>query len=500
MLFKALSGLARTGYPAPPDEGMDLIHDFYIQAWPGVSARYDASRASFETYLFGCFVRFARPRIARLMRLRETLMGPAEMEAAAQVARVPVPDSSDAVDIPAVRAAMSALPPDGRALLDAYLDDAAPSERVLASRFATTRYAVRSKLADTLGLVAVRLGAANGLGEPDRAVALALWADQRSPRQAAALLGMSTDDVQTTKIRLFTRLVEAVRGTKKMPNIVTTVATTDSTALAGLLAAALAPGATAQDLEAVRAHAESLCAFLDTAAGEAVAGQVAAADDERLAALYDALAGAATDPDDEPDLHRDALLRARTEDAREVGHAFAVLLAGTPQAWRSFVSWFQDIPTVDQDRRADLLDDPSLGEVPMETRVALERHGLTPVILAEAMRSLSNTAMEFCIARDISRGGRFQMQATRTEQRDEALPLLERWTAEGELGLDLELGRDTAAALYGWLCDVAGELPQLFDGFEAGISRGALVLTRTDASEPDLLRRWHPPQAAAIAC
>ena len=499
MLFKALSGLARTGYPAPPDEGMDLIHDFYIHAWPGVSARYDASRASFDTYLFACFVRFARPRIARLMRLRETLMGPAEMEAAAQAARLVVAGSPDAPDIPAVRAALAALPADGRALLDAYLDDAAPSERLLAARFAMTRYGVRLKLAETLGLLAVRLGLADGLGEPDRAVALALWADQRSPRQAAALLGMSTDAVQTTKIRLFTRLVEAARGTRQMSNTFRAYTSAGQAALAGLVTAALAPDANRRDFDALRVQAESVCAFLDTAAGEAVVERIAAADDGRLADLYDALAGT-SGTDDEPDFHGDALMRAHVEDARDVGHAFSVLLAGNPQAWRRFESRFEGVATVGADRRADLADDPSLGELPREARDALERHGLTPVILAEAMRSLSNTAMEFCMAHGIGRDGRFRLQAPRPEPKDDTVPVLERWAAEEELGLDLDLGRDTAEAVYGWLHDIAGELPRILDGFETQFTRGSLVLTRTDAFEPDLLRRWHAPQAAAIAC
>ena len=304
VLFKALSGLARTGFAAPPDEGMDLIHDFYLEAWPSVSARYDAARASFDTYLFACFVRFARPRIIRLGRLRATLMAPAELEAVARGSGATSVSGFDASDVPAVRAALSALPPDGRALLDAYLDDAEPSERALAARFATTRYAVRVRLADTLGSMAVRLGAASSLGEPDRSVAVALWADQRSPRQVAALLHMSTDEVQTTKLRVFTRLVEAARGSRRMSHTVkhdvaAAPATPGALVAATLVAAALAPEASRRDLDAVRANAATVCAYLDTIAGEAADGSFRAAGEARLAAFYGALAGAMTGPDDD---------------------------------------------------------------------------------------------------------------------------------------------------------------------------------------------------------
>ena len=36
LLFGALSKLAWSGFAVPPDEGLDLIHDFFIEAWAAV--------------------------------------------------------------------------------------------------------------------------------------------------------------------------------------------------------------------------------------------------------------------------------------------------------------------------------------------------------------------------------------------------------------------------------------------------------------------------------
>src|SRR4051812_39949290 len=73
LLTAALARLARNGYAVPPDEGLDLIHDFFVEAWEGLIHRFDADKASFETYIYGAFIRFARPRIVRLNRLRSGL-------------------------------------------------------------------------------------------------------------------------------------------------------------------------------------------------------------------------------------------------------------------------------------------------------------------------------------------------------------------------------------------------------------------------------------------
>ena len=79
LLFSALARLAQQGYLAPPSEGLDLIHDFFIEAWSGLKQRFEPSKGNFSTYMFAAFARFARPRIVRSMRWRQNLYAPGEL-------------------------------------------------------------------------------------------------------------------------------------------------------------------------------------------------------------------------------------------------------------------------------------------------------------------------------------------------------------------------------------------------------------------------------------
>ena len=36
LLFSALAHLARQGYVAPASDGLDLVHDFFLEAWAGL--------------------------------------------------------------------------------------------------------------------------------------------------------------------------------------------------------------------------------------------------------------------------------------------------------------------------------------------------------------------------------------------------------------------------------------------------------------------------------
>lgn len=492
ILLKALSALAAAGYAAPPGEGMDLIHDFYVEAWADISGRYDPSRAKFETYLFACFVRFARPRIARLARFRAALMAPADLERLAQDRGPVPPDETDAADLPSVRAALDALPADGRALLEAYLDDGEPSERVLAERFGLTRHAVRVRLTEMLGLVAIRLGAASSLGEPDRSIAVMLWAHHRSPHVVAHHLGLSTETVQRAKVRVFTRLVEAVRGSRTMSFTAQYSFVTSSSTPASLVAAALSSTATARDLAAVRQQAGEIYAYLDTIRSGRDADMIQGADAARLASFYGALADALDgSPRDEPKpapIH--PLILAREADDAGVTEALEVLLASVPEGWARFRQLFEHIAVADDAEVAILLAQPAMRHASREVR-EMARYGITPVVAAQAMRSISNTAMGFCRRQDIRRDGRFRIVIHPSGSYERGLPMLDRQEVEEELRLDVELPEQAAAALCQWILGVAADLPSIFDGFDTrSAGGGTLVLTRTDRSEPDLFKRW----------
>src|SRR4051794_27876736 len=70
LFYGALARLAAQGFAVPPADALDLIHDFFLEAWPGITARYDPAQGRKEPYVYRAFIRFARPRIIRLQRLQ----------------------------------------------------------------------------------------------------------------------------------------------------------------------------------------------------------------------------------------------------------------------------------------------------------------------------------------------------------------------------------------------------------------------------------------------
>src|SRR5882724_6541181 len=75
IFFGALGRLARQGFVVSPADSMDLIHDFFVDAWPALNDHFDPNKGSFDGYAYGAFVRFARPRIIRLQRWQHSLVG-----------------------------------------------------------------------------------------------------------------------------------------------------------------------------------------------------------------------------------------------------------------------------------------------------------------------------------------------------------------------------------------------------------------------------------------
>src|SRR5437899_1486730 len=80
LFWYILSRLAREGYVAPPNEALDLVHDFYADAWTQSLKNFDPSKGVFESYVGGAFYRFARRKIiqqrhrkARIVQLTDDL-------------------------------------------------------------------------------------------------------------------------------------------------------------------------------------------------------------------------------------------------------------------------------------------------------------------------------------------------------------------------------------------------------------------------------------------
>jgi RNA polymerase sigma factor (sigma-70 family) len=187
LLLSALASLVRRGYRLQPAEGLELVHDFYLEALPGLQSRYDPSKGKFSTYVYGAFVRFAQARLLREARWKQLLV---PFEAAlAHVAAVE-PDPGADASIAAVTRALDQLPRDLRVVIDGRVRRN-ESERELAKRLGLSRYVVRQRLAEALGRLAIALGEDHAIREDLRPLAIRLWRDQQPLMKVAIELGLS---------------------------------------------------------------------------------------------------------------------------------------------------------------------------------------------------------------------------------------------------------------------------------------------------------------------
>jgi RNA polymerase sigma factor (sigma-70 family) len=489
LLFNALSRLARRGYVTPPDEGLDLIHDFFLEAWDGVNYAYDPAKSKFETYLYGSFVQFARPRIIRLRRWREGLVQPSDLAELAP-SRLTVEATQEfQPDLAAIANAVSRLSDFDRNVLLAYLTDQASSERELAQRFSLTRYRLRMCVADAFGKMAVHLGDMGPIGGLLRSVLLALWRDGRTVKETAQLLEISIPEVQAMRTHLYKMVSDAShggggssrskgQGFGGMPDFLITV---------------LRAEASPRSVEELRAKSAQIIAFMEDAAGEEFFAKHASDfKPESIAQLYAALGSdAVLDQEDQALL--DSMLQASDAEEKDVGKAFwQVLLPSLPSKLRFFEEVvFRSAPRIDGPHYKALLSEPSVisgGPAAAE----LARFGVTPVTVLTASQGIANLARRFCTARAIPQMGTFSLQRSdrNTVSGRTSEHVLPRETSVEEVQMTSGTQPRTAACLFDWLSDVAETVPLVFDGFEAGLVGHDLRLRWTASSVDDLYKRW----------
>jgi DNA-directed RNA polymerase specialized sigma24 family protein len=157
LLFGALGKLARQGFVVSPVDGVDLVQDFFAEAWSGISSRYGPHKGKLDTYVYQAFVRFARPRIVRLHRWQSYLVDTVEFVRAVEKQSSAEEPSESEFDISAAREALLQLPSFERDVLYSCLLADTQSERKLAGQFSVSRYRLRETLIEALGRVAVLL-------------------------------------------------------------------------------------------------------------------------------------------------------------------------------------------------------------------------------------------------------------------------------------------------------------------------------------------------------
>lgn len=203
VFFSLLRRLARQGHVIDAGQGMDLIHDFYLVAWPRVMARFDPAKGSLASYAATAFVRFARPRLVREARWRETLSPDPTAGISSAV------DAPDALDVRKVHAALEHLDAGDSELLRERFDDAAISERALACRHHLTRYRYRERLAQALARLTVALGEPGRMDPSEFEIARRLFGENQSVHAVAAALRLSASEVRTVRRRILAALGHA---------------------------------------------------------------------------------------------------------------------------------------------------------------------------------------------------------------------------------------------------------------------------------------------------
>jgi RNA polymerase sigma factor (sigma-70 family) len=197
VLFAVLRRLARQGYLASASQGLDSVHDFFVEAWPGINERYDPAKGSLEGYVAVAFTRFVRPRLVSEARWRASLGLQRDVAAASSAA-----GDLESIDLDRVRQALQELDPADRDLLWTRFGASRVSERRLAAQLGTTRYKVRERVAVAVARLAGALGERGVLSEPDFRVARLLFIEGRSVAGTAAALSLSEPQVRAAQRRV----------------------------------------------------------------------------------------------------------------------------------------------------------------------------------------------------------------------------------------------------------------------------------------------------------
>ena len=208
VLLGALAALVRQGFRLNPGEGLEVVHDFYIEALPGLFERYEPSQAKFSTYLYGAFLRFARGRIIRHQRWNRLLVPFDDA-----IAHPAAPEDSSTTEVlnARVAGALRALPRELRITIEARVARG-ESEREIARRLRVTRYVVRQRLAEALGRIAVAIGNDETIREDLRPLAIRLWRDGHSLMRVAQEQDLTRSEARQRLHELIGSLSAAVRS------------------------------------------------------------------------------------------------------------------------------------------------------------------------------------------------------------------------------------------------------------------------------------------------
>ena len=222
VFYGVLGRMAKQGYVRRNSQGLEIIHDFFTEAWPTLADRFDPEQGTMGAYVTGAFARFARRRLVREAYWFRNLTADHEDStrtiagySAASHHGVGYDDATssiDPIDRARLRRAVAALSDEDRQLLSERYGSQAQSERELARQHGWTRYRVRDRLARALLRVSCEFGHSGILSADELALARELFCEGRSVREVATTFKLTEPQVRLMRTRILNAIGEAVGG------------------------------------------------------------------------------------------------------------------------------------------------------------------------------------------------------------------------------------------------------------------------------------------------
>lgn len=488
VLLRALGALAKNGFSLPPSEAMDLIHDFFLDGWPLVRANYNPRKGALLNYVYVAFVHYARPRIVKLNRLRSALVDAETLERC----EAPAQGAQSGLELQQWMETILRLPGREREFLQQYLHGSRGSERKLADATGLPRYAVRERLVSIIGKLVAGLGRPPSGDYADWRVAEAIWLDDRTVRETAALLGLTSEQVKRARARNVELIVEALRRfeSKSGGNVMAgaTGGGKAPIAVETLLYQALTnPGSEAL-LKELRARSSEIVDYLDQHDFVLPGTSQESVSELWMAEVYQAIANGSTSGATlETEQFARELFRASQEDLASIGVAFKeTLLPDLPITLVRFEG-FGEVPRATDEEHQHLLKQPDVAAAfPNSAELAV--YGVTPSMFYFATEAVSGLLDR--LIRSKMHGPQFVLKANtplEVQSEDGTVQL----RLEDEVEKVTECTPERSAAMLAWLLRAAEYKPALFSGFEAEFSNNRLSLKRSKEKYGNLYQRWN---------
>jgi hypothetical protein len=289
--------------------------------------------------------------------------------------------------------AIHSLPERERQFLQRYLHGSRGSERKLATATGLSRYAVREQVVRVIGKVIA------GFGQPPRGeyadwrVAEAIWLDDRTIDETAALLGLTAEAVKRARAHNVEKIVEALRRFESKRGggvMASTVGGNAPIAVETLLYRALTNPGNEALLAELRARSSEIVDYLDTHDFVLPGTTAESVGELRIAEVYEAIASGSTSAATfETEQFTRELFQASQEDLASIGVAFKeTLLPDLPVALVRFEDWFGQVPRAADEEYLNLLKQPDvMAAFPNSAELAV--YGMTPSMFYFATEAVS---------------------------------------------------------------------------------------------------------------